>query len=1123
VPAAISKEQSSAATPRDSAQTGDSLVDSLVARWEAQWRQGQTLSAKELCRDNPELLAQVEQRIEAFVGLARFLRQSGAQDTSDFNGASPGATTRPEVAGYDILEELGRGGMGVVYKARHLKLNRIVALKMILAGVHSGVQDQQRFLAEAEAVAKLQHPNIVQLYEFGQEGNLPYFTLEYMAGGSLAAKLRHGPLPAKEAAALTETLAQGMQHAHQQGIIHRDLKPANILLQIADCKLQIADASTDVQTPISSPQSRSNPQSATPKISDFGLVKRLESGEGPTASGAVLGTPSYMAPEQARGETRQVGLPVDIYALGAILYECLTGRPPFRGPTTLETLQQVMGSEPVPPRRLQPNVPRDLETICLKCLEKEPVKRYATAGDLAADLRHFQAGEPISARPVGSTERAWRWCRRRPVVAALSIGLMLMLMISVPWLITLTLLAENRRILAEEESTAAQQASRRADEEKENAVAQQQAALSAKKLAEDKEQIAKTESLKAKEFSDLLLGVFESADPLGLQGYTFSLAQAGGSELTAREILDRAVKKIQSKQGVASEIQAAQLASIGNVYRSLGHFKEAKKLLEQAYAMRQKVLGAENEEIADNLYFLGWLYQEEGHYPKAKKCYDEALQMRKKLLGDNHPKVTTSLFNKAWLLVWMGQHEEAESILLDVVTRRLKEHGTELHRDVAVAKAGLAMLYLSSGKYKEGQKPGLEALAIFHKLSPQDKLVQAVDKFLQAMTSANVLRLPALAEKQLRESIELTAGELGKNHPYLAVHWFQLADVMEAQKKTTEAEHCYRECLKIVRATTGLGHPKACMLVRAHGNFLVRTGRFNEAVALFEELKKAHEERFGKDHPLMADVLVAYAEVLGKQSVDEQMHVLERAVDIYAHSKKRYDMDPPKSKFKSILAQLNMACWRAKAVRQGLQTAQKRKEFFPNDSQELFEAACEAAFLIPVAEKDSSLDMKKRQKLVAECLHVSLDTLRVALAKGFDDPTRLLVDSRLSPIASDPNFEALFKKWPAFALSKVKVYRDRIAPYMELDKKTKAWFKAYPYRFDAGKTYQIDLASVEFDAYLRVLDETGAECAWDDDSGGNLNARLLFQPKQTGQYTIIATTFHPGQFGGFVLAIQEKQ
>jgi serine/threonine protein kinase/tetratricopeptide (TPR) repeat protein len=1117
-----------AKTPRDSHASDNSRVDSLVARWEVQWRQGQTLSAAELCRDNPELLTQVEQRIQAFLGLAPFFMHTDDGDTcTGRNGR--GAVARPEVAGYEILEELGRGGMGVVYKARHLKLNRIVALKMILAGLHRRIQDQQRFLAEAEAVAGLQHPNIVQLYEFGQQDNLPYFTLEYMAGGSLAGKLRQGPLPAQEAAALIETLAQGMQHAHLHGIIHRDLKPANVLLQIADRRLQTGDCGTPNATPSANPQSAtgnrqsgSNPQSAIPKISDFGLVKRLESGDGPTTSGAVLGTPSYMAPEQARGETRQVGPAADIYALGAILYECLTGRPPFRGPTVLETLQQVMDSEPVPPRRLQPNVPRDLETICLKCLEKEPGKRYATAADLGADVHRFQTGEPISARPVGSTERAWRWCRRRPVVAALSVGLLLLLMISVPWLITLTVLAENRRVLAEEESAAAQQARHQADEEKENAFAQERAALSAKKLAEDKEKIAKTESLKAKEFSDLLLGVFESADPLGLQGYTFSLAQVGGSELTAREILDRAVKKIQSKQGVASEIQAAHLASIGNVYRSLGHFKEAQKLLEQAHAMRQKVFGAENEEIADNLFFLGWLYQEQGHYPKAMKYYDEALQMRKKLLGANHPKVTTSLFNKAWLLVWMGQHEEAESILQDVITRRLKEHGTELHRDVAVAKAGLAMLYLSSGKYKEGQKPGLEALAIFHKVSPEDKLVQAVDKFLQAMTSANVLRLPALAEKQLRESIELTAGELGKNHPYLAVHWFQLADVMEAQKKPDEAEKCYRECLKIVRATTGLGHPKACMLVRSLGNLLLRMGRFNEAVALFDELKKAHEDRFGKDHPLVADVLIAYAELPGKQMVDERMHVLQRAVDIYAHSKERYDTDPPRSKFKSVLAQLSVACWRAKAVREGLQTALKRREFFRNDSQELFDAACEAAYLIPVAKKDTSLDTEKRQKLVADCLHLSLEMLHESLAKGFDDPTRLLVDSRLSPIASNPKFEALFKKWPAFAVSQVKVYRDQIAPHKELDKKTKGWFKTYPVHFEVGKTYQIDLVSVEFDAYLRVLDDKGVERAWDDDSGGNLNARLLFQPKQTGQYIIVATSFHPGQFGGFVLAIQEK-
>jgi serine/threonine protein kinase len=309
---------------------------------------------------------------------------------------------RLHVLGYEILLELGRGGMGVVYKAKQQKLNRIVALKMILAGGHASEADLARFLAEAEAVAQMQHPNIVQLFESGQHDGLPYFTLEFISGGSLSQQLGGIPLPPIDAARLVEQIARGIYYAHQRGIVHRDLKPANILL--ASGGREPPAGAADSTTKCTTGGSRPPLADCTPKITDFGLAKRVESGSGLTASGAIMGTPSYMAPEQAGGGGKHVGPAADIYAMGAILYECLTGRPPFQGPTPLDTVMQVVADEPVPPRQLQSRTPRDLETICLKCLHKEPGKRYGTAGDLADDLRRFQAGEPIVARPVGRAE-----------------------------------------------------------------------------------------------------------------------------------------------------------------------------------------------------------------------------------------------------------------------------------------------------------------------------------------------------------------------------------------------------------------------------------------------------------------------------------------------------------------------------------------------------------------------------------------------------------------------------------------------------------------------------------------------------------------------------------------------
>jgi tetratricopeptide (TPR) repeat protein len=298
---------------------------------------------------------------------------------------------------YGILRVLGSGGMGVVFAARQERPRRVVALKMILSGPRAGRPRLERFRDESEIIARLRHPNIIQVHEVGEHDGWPYFTMEHADGGSLAQQLAAAPLAPRTAAELVQTLARAVHCAHEQGIVHRDLKPSNVLL------------ATD----------------GTPRIADFGLAKQLhdEPGvtppEGRTETGVILGTPGYMAPEQA-GQSQMVGPAADIYALGAILYESLTGRPPFRAATVLETLDQLRAQEPVPPARLQPTVPRDLQTICLQCLEKAPPKRYASASELADDLRRFLAGEPIRARPVGPVERLCKWARRRPALAAVS-------------------------------------------------------------------------------------------------------------------------------------------------------------------------------------------------------------------------------------------------------------------------------------------------------------------------------------------------------------------------------------------------------------------------------------------------------------------------------------------------------------------------------------------------------------------------------------------------------------------------------------------------------------------------------------------------------------------------------
>jgi WD40 repeat protein len=388
----------------------DSRLHDLLLRWEeARGKGGTKLSAEELCADCPELLEEVRRRIRALERMDPLLADSNGVDAFASLGPGEGAESdRPSliVPGYEILAEVGRGGMGVVYKAWQIKLKRPVALKMILSGRYAGPKERQRFRTEAVAVARLQHPNIVQIYDVGEHDGRPFLALEFVAGGSLAQRLRREPLPVREAAELVEALARAVHYAHEHGVIHRDLKPANILLASGGCK-----------PPGDSPRGL-HPPLAGPKIADFGLAKQLDAGPGSTASSEVMGTPSYMAPEQAGAKMRAVGPATDVYALGAILYELLTGRPPFRAETPLETLHQVLNDEPLSLARLQAKIPRDLETICLTCLRKEPARRYASAEALADDLCRFLDGAPIRARAVRPWEKAWKWVRRRPGWAA---------------------------------------------------------------------------------------------------------------------------------------------------------------------------------------------------------------------------------------------------------------------------------------------------------------------------------------------------------------------------------------------------------------------------------------------------------------------------------------------------------------------------------------------------------------------------------------------------------------------------------------------------------------------------------------------------------------------------------
>lgn len=309
------------------------------------------------------------------------------------------STPPKRISSYEILSELGRGGMGVVYRAQDLRLKRTVALKVILAGGHAGQLELERFQTEAEAVARLKHQNVVQVYEVGEHEGLPFLALEYCAGGCLEDRIENSPMLPRASADLTAKLADALEHAHQAGVVHRDIKPANVLFD----------------------------EDGTPKITDFGLAKKLGEVDSHTRTGSILGSLGCMSPEQASGHTRDATPAADIYAMGAVLYRLLTGRTPFQGSTDLETIQMVIDAAPVPVRRLRPSCPRDLETICLKCLEKNPATRYESSAELAADLRRFLSGEPIQARRATPVEQLISWERRHPLPTTVAVASVLML------------------------------------------------------------------------------------------------------------------------------------------------------------------------------------------------------------------------------------------------------------------------------------------------------------------------------------------------------------------------------------------------------------------------------------------------------------------------------------------------------------------------------------------------------------------------------------------------------------------------------------------------------------------------------------------------------------------------
>jgi tetratricopeptide (TPR) repeat protein len=637
---------------------------------------------------------------------------------------------------YEIIREIARGGMGVVFQARQITLNRPVALKMILTGQLADETDVRRFYTEAEAAANLDHPGIVPVYEVGQHEGQHYFSMGYVEGQSLSQRLAGGPLPAREAAELIRHVAEAIEYAHQRGVIHRDLKPANILLD----------------------------RNGNARVTDFGLAKKIQGDSGLTGSGQIMGTPSYMPPEQAGGKRGEVGPAADVYALGATIYALVTGRPPFHAATAMDTVIQVLSDEPVPPRRLNPSVPRDLETICLKCLQKDPAKRYVGAAALGEDLRRFLSGEPITARTVGRAEKSWRWCQRNPAVAALAGG------------IALTLVAGT--IVATYFALRATRGER----------------LALQNAAEARAVL-----------SFLRTKVLAAARPKDQEGGL-------GINATVREAVDAAEADIQQSFADQPTVEASIRSTLGSSYRYLGEPKRAVRQDQRGLELRQKFLGLDHPDTLQAMTELARSYFEAGRIADSLSLSEQALKRIEGRLGPNHPDTLEAVNNLATAYQATGRFADGLA-LFERRLNRLTQIGPD-HVETLVAMDNLAGAYRDAGRVADALRLHDEALKRFKtRLGPDhpDTLV-AMNNLALAYKDAGQL---AKALPLYEETLKLRRTRLGASHPFSLQSMNNLAQAYRAADRLREALPLYEQALAGRQAQLGADHPHTLHSMKA--------------------------------------------------------------------------------------------------------------------------------------------------------------------------------------------------------------------------------------------------------------------------------------------------------------------
>jgi tetratricopeptide (TPR) repeat protein len=795
------------------------LRELLFLELEYRQRNGEWPSADEYAARFPhsaELVAQVWQSHALCGAVAGFDSEdlAGGRGRAREGGAN---APLPAIAGYEVLRWLGRGGMANVYLGRDQQLGRMVALKLLSAQQPSE-QAIERLRAEAHAVARLHHPNIVQIFEIGEHHGQPYLALEFIDGVTLAERIAGTPHPPRDGARLVEILARAIHAAHENGVVHRDLKPANVLL---------------------------GHDATVVKVTDFGLVKFLDADPDPrqTQSGIVVGTVSYMAPEQAGGGKSAVGPAADVYALGAILYELITGRPPFKAPTVIETAHLVQSAAPVAPRQLQPQLPRDLETVALKCLEKEPPRRYASALELADDLARFLRGEPVRARPVRALERAWRWSRRNPLVAGLALATGLALasgaIISTYFAVTATRrasdnlrLSEGNRLLAAQERAAREHAQRNEEQ--------------------------------ARKVLQYLINIFHRADP-----------QQSGRGVTIAETLDAAVAHLDSEFADDAAIKGQLAAAIGQTYLGLGLTSQALELLErgralleasvpagdarvlvairalsrahrdagdlpralalarEAFDRTRATLGDDHAETMQAANELAMAYQEAGQWTAAGELHEKSLLWARQTLGENDPATLAAMSNLAWIYLRTGRVEQARGLYERALDAGQQVHGPD-HPATLAKMNGLSQAYAAAGQLDQ-------AISMLEQVLTGATAQLGEDHPNTLATMGNLARAYREAgrfDKALplcQRALELKRAKLGEDHPETINELASLAVAYELAGDLVRAVAIYEQVLRQRRARLGDNHPSTILSFRGLGQAYRKGGRFEQAEATLRE------------------------------------------------------------------------------------------------------------------------------------------------------------------------------------------------------------------------------------------------------------------------------------------------